>query len=386
MFLPLPEYVTKIIEKLQKNGYRAYAVGGCVRDLLMNKTPHDYDVATNALPETVQNLFEHTVPTGIQHGTVTVIADTPIEVTTFRTENGYADSRRPDSVCFVDGIEADLARRDFTVNAIAYCQSEGIVDLFGGQQDINCKILRAVGEPKLRFKEDALRILRLFRFASQLGFTPEECTLNRALELSDTLEKISRERIAAELTKAVCGSFPDALTPLLKCGALEFLGIKYNSSLKLFAKLKKRENIRLAAFINICGGFSEQISKELKLSNKLRDYLKAMEYLLSLDFKPTRVFLKQALRKTNTQAVYDYLELRFTLFGDDISVAYDMLNSIIQNNEPFAVSHLAISGEDIISLGITGKQVSNTLNMLLEKVISDASLNTKERLLDIINN
>ena len=190
--LSIPENAARVIDRLTQNGYEAYIVGGCVRDSLLGLTVSDFDITTSAKPEKVIELFEKTVPTGIKHGTVTVmIGNEPIEVTTFRTEGVYNDSRHPEDVEFVSDIREDLSRRDFTVNAIAYNEKTGIVDLFGGMSDLENKILRAVGDPEKRFREDALRILRLFRFASQLGFEIEENTLNSALSLKDGLENIS---------------------------------------------------------------------------------------------------------------------------------------------------------------------------------------------------
>ena len=175
----IPPEIEFIIDRLENNGFEAYLVGGCVRDMLMGIPPHDYDITTSAEPEITLSLFPKTVPTGIKHGTVTVLnKGFAAEVTTYRSDGEYGDHRRPESVTFVKSLKEDLARRDFTVNAIAYNENEGIKDFFGGKEDINNKILRAVGNPEKRFTEDALRILRLFRFASILGFTPEKGKLS----------------------------------------------------------------------------------------------------------------------------------------------------------------------------------------------------------------
>ena len=188
----IPPNVEFVIETLQKNGYEAYVVGGCVRDMLTGKTPHDFDVTTDATPEEVIKLFEKTVPTGIKHGTVTVlIGGTPVETTTYRTEGNYKDHRRPESVSFVKSLREDLSRRDFTVNAMAYNSKDGVKDYFSGREDIEKSILRAVGDPEKRFNEDALRILRLFRFSSVLKFKPDGATLAAALKFADLLKEIS---------------------------------------------------------------------------------------------------------------------------------------------------------------------------------------------------
>ena len=192
----LPKKIEYVLDTLINSGHSAYIVGGCVRDLLCGKKPHDYDITTSALPHETQALCDKTVATGIKHGTVTVIIDgEPIEVTTFRTEHEYSDSRHPESVNFVSNVAEDLARRDFTVNAMCYNHIDGLLDLFGGKEDINNKVLKSVGEAKTRFSEDALRILRLFRFAATLDFTIEKNTFNAAIKCAPSLKNISAERI-----------------------------------------------------------------------------------------------------------------------------------------------------------------------------------------------
>ena len=225
--LKIPPKISIVISVLESRGHQAYIVGGCVRDMLLGKTPNDFDVTTSANPDEVMEIFEKTVPTGIKHGTVTVIIeDEPVEVTTFREEFGYSDNRRPDNVAFVKSLDKDLMRRDFTVNAMAYSERDGLKDYYCGKEDLHKKILRAVGVPEERFREDALRILRLFRFASQLEFEIEENTLSSAIKMQKGLENISRERIFSELYKTACGKNPEALKPLIESGGLEFLGIR----------------------------------------------------------------------------------------------------------------------------------------------------------------
>lgn len=207
----------EVVGALCAAGHRAYVVGGCVRDSLLGKMPHDWDITTSARPEQVLALFgeRRCIPTGIRHGTVTVRARGGLyEVTTFRTESGYADGRHPDSVAFIGEIEGDLARRDFTVNAMAYSDEEGLVDPFGGREDLLVRrVMRAVGEPERRFGEDALRILRLFRFGARLGFALEENTLRAALALREGLLRVSAERIREELTGLLNAPAPAAYLP-----------------------------------------------------------------------------------------------------------------------------------------------------------------------------
>ncbi len=263
----IPPEIKFIIDRLGDNGFDAYLVGGCVRDMLMDITPHDYDITTSAPPEIIPSLFNKTVPTGIKHGTVTVINGSfAAEVTTYRADGEYSDRRRPRSVTFVKSLKEDLARRDFTVNAIAYNENEGIKDFFGGRKDVKNKILRAVGNPEKRFTEDALRILRLFRFACVLGFTPEAETLKAALNCAPLLESISAERISAELRKSLNGENPAALKPLTDIGGLQFIGIKNPD----YSKILPLQGTGLALFGFLYSSADDLMSalKFLKPSNK----------------------------------------------------------------------------------------------------------------------
>ena len=210
MQIILPKNVNKIIHVLEEHGFQAYAVGGCIRDSLLGRTPHDWDITTSALPEQVKALFKKTVDTGIQHGTVTILLDGEgYEVTTYRLDGEYEDSRHPKEVTFTSLLSEDLKRRDFTVNAMAYNEKDGLVDLFGGQKDMEEKVIRCVGDPLERFTEDALRILRAVRFAAQLGFSIEERTREAIGILAGNLEHISAERIQAELVKLAVSPHPE---------------------------------------------------------------------------------------------------------------------------------------------------------------------------------
>ena len=226
MKISIPQNVNTALHLLEKAGFSAYLVGGCVRDALMGRKTCDYDIATNAKPDEMRRVFaEHkTVDTGIKHGTLTVICENePLEITAFRTESDYGDMRRPDSVCFVDSLEEDLKRRDFTVNALAYSEKSGLIDLFGGADDIKNCVLKTVGEPEKRFSEDALRIMRALRFSSVLNFEIEEKTAKALHDCRFLLEKISKERIFSELKKMLCGenifsvlmNFPDVLSVII---------------------------------------------------------------------------------------------------------------------------------------------------------------------------
>lgn len=215
----LPKNVKKIIETLTGNGYEAYAVGGCVRDAVLGREPDDWDITTSARPEQVKELFTYTIDTGIQHGTVTVMLDhIGYEVTTYRIDGEYEDCRHPKDVTFTTQLSEDLLRRDFTINAMAYNEQEGIIDLFGGMDDLNNKVIRCVGEPGERFDEDALRILRAYRFSAQLGFSIDKATAEAASERVANLEKVSAERIREELNKLLMSPNPDRLFDAREAG------------------------------------------------------------------------------------------------------------------------------------------------------------------------
>ena len=204
----LPEKVKKIISMLEDSGFEAFAVGGCVRDSLLGKEPTDYDITTSALPEETKEVFknEHIIETGIKHGTVTVLMESePFEITTFRIDKDYLDNRRPEKVLFTRSLEEDLARRDFTINAMAYSEKTGLIDVFGGASDLEHGIIRTVGDANARFNEDALRIMRALRFSSVLGFEIEEKTAFSVFKNRKLLKNISAERIFSELKKLICG-------------------------------------------------------------------------------------------------------------------------------------------------------------------------------------
>ena len=215
MKFKIPEKVNHIIELLMQNGYEAYAVGGCVRDMVIGREPEDWDITTSATPLEVKKIFRRTVDTGIQHGTVTIMLENDhFEVTTYRIEGEYADNRHPNEVSFTSSLEEDLQRRDFTINAMAYNEIVGFIDLYGGMEDMKRHLIRCVGSPTDRFDEDALRILRAVRFSAQLGFAVEEETMKALEEKVENLKSISAERIRAEITKLLLSDHPDRLRDL----------------------------------------------------------------------------------------------------------------------------------------------------------------------------
>ncbi|MBQ4119124.1 MAG: CCA tRNA nucleotidyltransferase [Clostridia bacterium] len=363
----IPSNVSFVMETLINNGHKAYLVGGCVRDMLMGKTPTDFDITTSAFPKEITALFEKTIPTGIKHGTVTVIVDSvPIEVTTFRTENGYSDSRHPDGVNFVRNLPEDLCRRDFTVNAIAYNKCEGLIDLYGGIADIENKILRTVGDAKTRFSEDALRILRLFRFASTLDFSIEQNTLTSALECANLLETISCERIFAELKKAVMGDNFKVLEALILSGGLSFLNLTKTPD---FEKINGQTNPLIRLYLSI----STDTLMLLRPSNKEREFFCTFDYLSLLPTPKNERDIKEMLNTCDS----DILKAFFEYKGLDIT----LIDKVLQSHEPYKISHLKIDGKTLLELGFKGEKIGEILEYLRKTVIKEPQKNTKENLL-----
>lgn len=374
--------VKKCLSVLESAGFEAYIVGGAVRDFLLGITPDDYDITTNALPIDVKSLFKKTIPTGEKHGTVTVIMDNiPIEVTTYRVDESYTDMRHPDSVKFSRKLTDDLSRRDFTVNALAY-NGKNFVDMFGGQNDLHKKLIRTVGDPYKRFSEDALRILRAYRFASVLDFKIDEVTESAAIKLSDKLSAVSAERIFSELSKAICGKNADIIARLLSSNVPQFLRIDSSCNLSL-NKLSNNTAIRYAAFCLSANKNPQQLLSDLKAPNKLI-------------FETTNIF--DILTDKPPETKYDFKK-RFSTVDINIwhSVidAYSFANhantenmkiwadEIISNNEAYSLSMLKIDGETLKSLGFEGKEIGTILQFLLDKVMSDETLNTENKLIPI---
>ena len=380
--LYIPPEAEHILSVLRKNGYEACLVGGCVRDMLMDITPHDYDITTSAPPEITLSLFEKTVPTGIKHGTVTVIENgTPFEVTTYRSDGKYSDCRRPESVTFVKSLREDLARRDFTSNAIAYGGGSDIKDYFGGTEDIKNGILRAVGDPSLRFKEDALRILRLFRFASVLGFTPEEKTLKAALADSPLLRKISSERILAELEKALEGKNPSALKPLTDIGGLDFLGLKKSPDYEKITMLKGT-GLSLFGFLYLSGADVTAALDYLKVPNRTKRLAVRLLALLSMPFPAEKADIKEMLFLTDPDAFQKYLVFERLCLDAETGKAEELFGEIIKNGEPYRICDLKIKGGDLKKLGTEGEKTGEVLEYLRRMTVKDPSLNKKSLLFE----
>jgi tRNA nucleotidyltransferase (CCA-adding enzyme) len=436
----IPKEVEFIINKFYEKDYEAFMVGGCVRDILLNKNPKDYDITTSAKPEEILCLFEKTIPTGIKHGTVTVVLNNNnYEVTTYRTEGNYLDNRHPSSVEFVTDIKEDLSRRDFTINALAYNNIIGLVDYFNGTQDLNNKIIKSVGDPNIRFQEDALRMLRAIRFSCQLDFRIEETTFKAIKSNKDLIKNISKERIRDELSNILISDNPSTGFELLsKSGLLEIILPEINSLIK-FSPLSINHNrdvfshtlkvldntennlyLRIAALFHDVGKLNtltlerdgiyrfplhniegsnlvKIILKDLRFDNlTIKNVSKLIEHHLVPN--PKDLPSKYEVKKLLIDVPLDILTLLFKLQIADINsldrpktflekVAYieALASEIINNKEPLFIKDLNIKGNDLIKeFSIkNGKEIGLILDYLLEEVLKNPELNNKNTLLNL---
>ncbi len=395
MTIQLPETVQKIISILESHGFEAYTVGGSVRDSLLGRTPKDWDLTTNAKPEEIKSLFRRTIDTGIEHGTVTVrMGGESYEVTTYRLDGKYLDGRHPEEVTFTADLKEDLRRRDFTINAMAYNDRAGLVDLFGGQEDLKAGLIRAVGEPMERFTEDALRILRAVRFSARFGFEIEEKTAFAAKALSGRLSLISVERIREELMKTLESNHPDYVAKLAEFGALDLFYDEYAAKQDeinaLLLKLPAEGVLRLTAFLGKSGKdlvhsytVAERVLNYLKFDNDTKNsvlhVIRFSGVTLSTDRKLLRRFLN-ACGKENYENVLLFLEKSGDL---DLTPVREVIRDILDAGECTTLKELAVSGKDLIGLGMMpGKKMGEVLMELLREVLEDPEKNTREYLLE----
>ncbi len=394
MKINVPAYASAVISALEENGYEAFAVGGCVRDTLLGRVPNDWDITTDARPDEIRRLFSFlygfsAIPTGIAHGTVTVLSEgKPVEVTTYRVDGEYSDHRRPDSVEFCSELNSDLARRDFTVNAMAYSEAAGLVDPFGGCDDLEKGVIRCVGDPRRRFSEDALRILRAFRFAAVLGFGIEEKTAEAALDMKGELALVSRERVCAEFSKLICGKAAAAVLEQFFCVAKEvFPRIAFHDSARMNESVKSLTGEPLPLMLSALLWDTEHsdvktMLRELRFDKKTCNRVSVI--LENKDFKgKTKADVKTLCRKIGTEAAEDVIKLLAArLVCEDF--LFDCLEEIKKNGECVSVSQLAISGKDVLLLGVDGKDVGKTLDYILDKVVADELENNREQLISAI--
>ena len=402
--IALPKDVKHIIDVLMENGYEAYAVGGCVRDSILGREPGDWDITTSALPMQVKGLFRRTVDTGIQHGTVTVmLGRNGYEVTTYRIDGKYEDSRHPESVEFTPKLEEDLKRRDFTINAMAYNDEHGIVDIFDGVGDLQRKIIRCVGNAHDRFDEDALRILRAVRFSAQLGFGIEENTARAAKELAVNLKRISSERIHTEFNKMLKSAHPDYFSVADAIGIMEIVLPEYHvmsAEDKAFVGALAKECAcqlpeRYAAMLFMSGGYSEEgpadtakrVLKRLKLDNDTINTASMLLRFGMLEITDDEPRIRHIIYETGDKNILRILDFRTAYekcIGNDIADVrrmYDICNMIFERGDCVSLKNLAITGKELIAMGVpAGRQMGEILNSLLMLVLDNPQLNDREQL------
>ncbi len=374
------------MKKLENSGFSSFVVGGAVRDMLMGREPADYDLATSATPNEILALFPGSaVDTGGRRfGTVTVFENgMSVEVTTYRSESGYSDRRRPDKVHFETDINADLSRRDFTVNAMAYHPNCGLLDPFGGAIDLKNKVLKTVGDPQVRFSEDALRVYRLFRFSARLGFSIDPLTLQRAKEAIPLLPLLPVERIAKELLLTLEQPFTFVLDLAVNQGFFAHLGFHYITKPEMVGELPKRIPLRLAAFCFLTNTRPETVSRTLKLSNELAFCSSAFYSQLIPPLPDSPSALKKRFSRLAPENWEDLLTARSLLMGEKTKACREKIKDILQKGEAWNRSMLKIGGGDLVAAGFQGREISKTLDRLLEDVIESPELNERTKLLDL---
>ena len=434
----LPADVSKIINILESNGHEAYAVGGCVRDCILGKTPHDWDITTSALPSQVKALFPRTFDTGIEHGTVTVLLHgTGYEVTTYRVDGKYEDSRHPKEVRFTTSLEEDLKRRDFTINAMAYNDSKGLVDLFGGEADLKAGIIKAVGNPMERFSEDALRMLRALRFSAQLGFEIEAATYYAIKELAPTLERISAERIQVEMVKLVTSNHPEKLRDVYDTGLSKVFFPELDTMMECEQVNKHHQYtvgehtivamgytpadkvLRLAAMLHdiakpACKTVDENGQNHFKLhpvkgADMARHFMRRLKFdndttdrvctlVKNHDDRPEinsrnirRLIIRVgrdnfdnllALKRADTMAQSDYHRKEKLDYIDAMEAEY---RQIIAKEDCLSIKALKVNGKDLIEMGVSqGPRIGEILKALFEDVVDTPEHNNREYLLNQI--
>lgn len=395
MIIDLPKNVENIIERLKEHGFEGFAVGGCVRDSLLKKTPTDWDITTDALPEDMKKIFKKTFDTGIAHGTVTVLMDgVGYELTTYRIDGNYSDGRHPDSVSFSKNLSEDLCRRDFTINAMAYSHNKGIVDLFGGRKDLQNGIIRAVGDAKKRFDEDALRMLRAVRFAAQLGFKIDDDTFEAIKEKAKLLSNVSKERIFVELNKSLCGDFAQNIKMVYTSGLYRYIGkefAKLDENIYDFypRKFPNKKHMYWAAFLENIENVEavKKILFELKSDNATRNNTYLLVKELKNPLPSSDEDIRWSLHRIGADLFCDYIEIlksdkKNVDILDKIDTIENRYSLILKENHAYEISMLDITGKDLMDIGISkGPKIGEVLEFLLEKVIENPLNNEKSILL-----
>lgn len=435
MQIQVPEKVSYIIDTLNRAGHQAYAVGGCIRDSILGRQPQDWDVTTSARPNEVKALFSRTIDTGIKHGTVTVLLEREgFEVTTYRVDGAYEDSRHPSQVTFTPSLTEDLKRRDFTMNAMAYNQTDGLVDVFGGMEDLKRGVVRCVGDPGQRFGEDALRMMRAVRFAAQLGFSIDEATREAVKTFAGTLSRISAERIATELTKLLVSAHPEEMRTLYALGITAVMLPEFDAMMHtpqdnphhiysvgehtvyVLMQTPCDKVLRLAALLHdvakpSCRSkgedgrdhfyghpqegsrMAEKILRRLKFDNDTVD--RVCRLVQWHDDNPP--LTEKDVRRAMVRLGLESYPLLFALKRADIlaqnpdrqaeKLCYvkeyeELYHRILEKKQCLTLKDLAVSGGDLIAAGIApGPRLGKVLHALLELVLEDPEKNEKEYLI-----
>lgn len=440
MYIEMPQNVEKIINTLEQAGFEAYIVGGCVRDFLLGRTPEDWDITTQATPSQVKKLFRRTIDTGLTHGTVTVmLGGEGCEVTTYRIDGEYTDHRRPDEVMFTQSLREDLRRRDFTINAMAYSHSCGIIDLYGGMKDMEDGVIRAVGNPTERFDEDALRILRAVRFSGQLNFNIEEETGNAMKKQAAYLKDISAERIRVEIEKLLLSGHPEKLIDAYKMGITSVILPEFDlmmetpqnnpnhlydvgtHTVEVIKNIDADAVLRLGALLHDCGkpavkttdengmdhfynhnlvgmDIAAGVMNRLKYDNDTkRDVIKLVKWHdYGMGFLPSKAKLRKVLSEVGAEFFQNVFKMRRADIAgqsdyrraeklENLSRLMDEYEEILQDNDCLKMKDLAISGKDLMEAGVSpGEHMGEILKYLLEQVLENPELNNRQQLMGIV--
>ena len=403
--IELPKHVAFIIGKLYENGYEAFAVGGCVRDAIMGRTPHDWDITTSARPEEVKAIFNKTIDTGIKHGTVTVmLKGVGYEVTTYRIDGEYEDGRHPSEVLFTKNLSEDLKRRDFTINAMAYNDKAGVIDLFGGVDDLEKKTIRCVGNATERFTEDALRILRAVRFSAQLDFSIDENTYNAIYQLSDMLAFISRERIQEEMTKLITSPKPDKIMDIYKLALGKYVFADtmlanakeetlYRKVSDIMLDLPPVHYLRYAGLLTFESN-ADKVLRALKFDNKTIKNVAKLVNSKNYPLTTNAVAIRKAIVAIGENIFKDYYleyiksliknQVRVDITLEQVDEILEIYDHIISSKQCISMADMAIHGKELKALGLPdGKLIGDILSTLFERVLEMPDINTTETLVEM---
>lgn len=435
MKIKLPDNAKTILDTIHEAGFEAYVVGGCVRDAVLGRVPGDWDITTNALPQDIKKLFRRTIDTGIEHGTVTVMMGKEgYEVTTYRIDGKYEDNRHPSEVTFTKNLTEDMKRRDFTINAMAYNEEEGLIDRFGGLEDIEKGLIRCVGDPYERFSEDALRIMRAIRFSAQLGYTIEDKTCEAIKELAGTLEKISAERIQVELVKLLLSDHPDKIRQAYELGITRVILPEFDACMETeqnnihhaysvgehiiqtLLNIRADRVLRLTMLMHDMGKpdtmeiddegvhhfynhnlvsakIAKKIFRRLKFDRDTMDRVCNLVLYHDYRFPPKASSIRRAMARVGEEDFPLLFEVRYadTMAQSDyqrddklqvIEQCKAVYKEILDRKDCVNLKNLAVKGKDLIDMGIApGKTLGNILSAMLMDVIEYPEHNTKEYLL-----